>query len=156
MGMQKPSQWPAPLLRKWLLLTLIGIGCPAVGLVMLILNGDMVLFAMSLILALFTAYRCVFLYRRICREEYDVIEGVCLSTKWVPLQRKRTLCLMTDTGENRTMVLPNKLVPGIGRRYRVYVMDAPLQPQSSPALEELTRLSAFAVEDLGVDQEVTE
>ena len=154
--MQKPSQWPAPLLRKWLLLALIGLGCPAVGLVMLILNGDVVLFAMSIILALFTACRCAILFRQICREEYDLIEGVCLSTKWVPLQRKRTLCLMTDTGENRTVVLPNKLVPGVGRRYRVYLLDAPVQAQSSPALGELSHLGAFAVEDLGVDQEVTE
>ena len=154
--MQNPSQWPAPLLRKWLLLALIGLGCPAIGLVMLILNGDMMLFVMSMILALFTACRCAILYRRICREEYDVIEGVCLSTKWVPLQRKRTLYLMTDTGEKRTMVLPNKLVPGIGRRYRVYLLDAPVQAQSSPALRDLGHLNAFAVEDLGVDQEVTE
>ena len=151
--MQKPSQWPAPLLRKWLLLALIGFGCPAVGLVMLILNGDVVLFAMSIILALFIACRCVLLYRKIGREEYEVIEGTCLSTKWVPLQRKRSLYLMTDAGENRTVVLPNKLVPSVGRRYRVYVMDAPLQPQSSPALEELNRLSAFAVEELGANQE---
>ena len=79
-----------------------------------------------------------------------------MTTKWVPLQRKRTLCLMTDTGENRTVVLPNKLVPGVGRRYRVYLLDAPVQAQSSHALRDLGHLNAFAVEDLGVDQEVAE
>ena len=53
--MQKLIDWPPALLRKWLLLVLIGGGCLSVGVVMLIAAHDLVLLYMSVILAGLTA-----------------------------------------------------------------------------------------------------
>ena len=71
--LQSISQWPAPLIRKWLTLVLIGVSYLAAGLIMLILSGDAILLYMSVILALLTIGRCVLLYRKISHGEYQVV-----------------------------------------------------------------------------------
>lgn len=147
--LQSISQWPAPLIRKWLTLILIGISYLAAGLIMLILSDDAVLLYMSVILALLTIGRCVLLYRKISHGEYQVLEGVCLSTKWIPLQRQRRLCLMTEDEKKFIVSIARKAPLQMGRRYRVYVMASPNQTESEYMQEEVVCYSAFAIEDMG-------
>ena len=147
--MQGIFHWPSPLLRKWLMLVLISLGCLAVGTIMLILNEDKVLLCMSDILALLTVGRCVLLYRKISHGEYEVMEGVCLSTKWSPLQHLRLLCLITQDGEKRFVSISQKAPLQMGRLYRVYILEHPQLMLSTDIQGETIRYSAFAIEDLG-------
>lgn len=151
--MQRLSQWPVPIIRKWLLLPVIGFICPVIGLVMMILNRDTILMYMSMLLAFLSVGRCILLYRQIGHGEYTVIEGVCLSTRWIPLQRQSNLCLMTDGGEEFIIIIKNKTMPHIGHRYRAYIIGA-LPPQSSSVLRKFNQPSAFAIEYLGRNTQV--
>ena len=154
--MQGLFQWPAPLLRKWLMLALIGFCCLVVGVVMLVINGDTILLGLSVILALLTTARCVIFYRRIGYEEYETIEGICISTALIPLQRRRSLTIRTDTGEEIIIRTDNRSVPHVGGRYRIYIIDAVAHYDSSHLLRNKILPSAFAVEKIGENTDLRE
>ena len=142
------SEWPPALIRKWILLALIGIVCLAVGVVMLVAAHDLVLLYISMILAGLTATRCVLLYRRIGKREYETVEGVCVSSAWTPIQRRRKVCLLTDDGEERAMTTDSKPAPKIGRRYRAYFLSGAFSDASGPDLGWISRPQVFVLEEL--------
>ena len=146
--MQKYTEWPLVLIRKWLLLALIGLGCLLVGVVMLIAAHDLILLYMSIALAGLTAARCVILYRRIGKGEYETVEGVCVSSSRIPMQRNRKVCLLTDDGEERAMTADIKPVPRIGRRYRAYFLSGTLADSAGPDLGWISRPHVFVMEEL--------
>ena len=101
--MQRLSEWPLILLRKWLVFALIGAACLITGIIMLLVTHDTMLMIMSGILAAMTALRCAFLYRRIAGGNYMTFEGICTRTDWLPFQRLRRICVMLDNGEERSV-----------------------------------------------------
>ena len=146
--LQKLIDWPPALLRKWLLLVLIGGGCLSVGVVMLIAAHDLVLLYMSVILAGLTAGRCVLMYRRIEAGKYETVEGVCVSTAWIPLQRRRKVCLLTEEGEERAMTTDSKKPPKVGGRYRAYFLTYGRTENGKADLGLVSHPQAFVMEEL--------
>lgn len=146
--MQKFTEWPPVLIRKWLLLALIGFGCLVVGVVMLIAAHDLILLYMSIALAGLTAARCVILYRRIGKGEYETVEGFCVSSSRIPIHRNRKVCLLTDDGEERAMTADIKPAPKIGRRYRAYFLSNAPATEVSPDLGWTSRPQVFVMEEL--------
>ena len=121
--MQKLTEWPPALLRKWLALVLLGIGCLAVGVLMLIISRDVVLLTMSILLSMLIALRCLILFRQIRNQEYTVLEGTCVRTSWIPFQRRRAMCLITEDEEEYTVSIENKMIPRAGEKYRVFILE---------------------------------
>ena len=85
--MKHLPEWPAPLLRKWLLSAAIGLGCLLVGITMYFALDDKVMLILSILLTLLTAGHCTMLYRQIGHEAYECVEGVCIKIQKAPLRK---------------------------------------------------------------------
>ena len=143
--MKHLSEWPAPLLRKWLLSAALGVGFLIVGSIMYIALDDKIMLMLSLPLSLLSAGRCVLLYRQIGRDAYECVEGVCIKIQKAPLHKQRSLCLITDSGIEQTVTLDTRIPVRIGNRYRLFYLTADDEPyQIFPAQQQF-----LALEDLG-------
>ena len=145
MRMKHLPEWPAPLLRKWLLSAAIGLGCLLVGIIMYVALADKVMLMLSILLTLLTAGHCTILYRQIGREAYECVEGVCIKIQKAPLRKQRSLCLLTDGGIEHTVTLDTRIPVRIGNCYRLFYLTADDEPyQIFPAQQQF-----LALEDLG-------
>lgn len=123
--MERLAQWPAVLRRRWLVQAAAGLECLISGAIMFLTAGDRVLLTISILLALFTAARCFSLYRLIAGGEYQTAEGVCIHIKNAPLRRQRSISLLMESGEERTILLDKQIRVRIGNCYRVYFRQIP-------------------------------
>ena len=143
--MKHLPEWPAPLLRKWLLSAAIGLGCLLVGITMYFALDDKVMLMLSILLTLLTAGYCTMLYRQIGCEAYECVEGVCIKIQKAPLRKQRSLCLLTDSGIEHMVTLDTRIPVRIGNCYRLFYLatedDGLYQffpaPQRFLALEDL-------------------
>ncbi|MBQ5642579.1 MAG: hypothetical protein IIV13_02335 [Bacteroidaceae bacterium] len=144
--MKHLSEWPAPLLRKWLLSAALGVGFLTVGSIMYIALDDKIMLMLSLPLSLLSAGRCVLLYRQIGWDAYECVEGVCIKIQKAPLRKQRSLCLITDSGIEHTVTLDARIPVRIGNSYRLFYLaatdDGPYQIFSA-------QQQFLALEDLG-------
>lgn len=147
--MEKLKEWPAVLLRKWLLTCVIGIGCLLVGVVMFLAASDRVMLMISALLALATALRCVSFFRLVSRQEYETVEGVCISIKKAPLRKQRGLCLLTEGGIEHTITLDKQTPVRIGHCYRAYFRPSGSAPEPTSLQNYLAQDQFLALEDLG-------
>ena len=143
--MKHLPEWPAPLLRKWLLSAAIGLGCLLVGIIMYVALADKVMLMLSILLTLLTAGRCMIFYRRIGRDAYECVEGVCIKIQKAPLRKQRSLCLLTQSGAEHTVTLDTRIPVRIGNCYRLFYLATEVDglhplltaPQQFLALEDL-------------------
>ena len=143
--MKHLSEWPAPLLRKWLLSAALGVGFLIIGSIMYIALDDIIMLMLSLPLSLLSAGRCILLYRLIGRDAYECVEGVCIKIQKAPLRKQRSLCLLTGSGIEHTVTLDTRIPVRIGNCYRLFYLatvdDSMYQffhaPQQFLALEDL-------------------
>ena len=143
--MKHLPEWPAPLLRKWLLSAAIGLGCLLVGITMYFALDDKVMLILSILLTLLTAGHCTMLYLQIGREAYECVEGVCIKIQKAPLRKQRSLWLLTDSGIEHTVTLDTKIPVRIGNCYRLFYLATEVDglhplltaPQQFLALEDL-------------------
>ena len=143
--MKHLSEWPAPLLRKWLLSAALGVGFLIIGSIMYIALDDIIMLMLSLPLSLLNAGRCILLYRLIGRDAYECVEGVCIKIQKAPLRKQRSLCLLTDGGIEHTVTLDTRIPVRIGNCYRLFYLTADDEPyQIFPAQQQF-----LALEDLG-------
>jgi hypothetical protein len=144
--MKHLSEWPAPLLRKWLLSAALGVGFLIIGSIMYIALDDIIMLMLSLPLSLLSAGRCILLYRLIGRDAYECVEGVCIKIQKAPLRKQRSLCLLTDGGIEHTVTLDTRIPVRIGNCYRLFYLatevDGPYQIFSA-------QQQFLALEDLG-------
>ena len=122
--MKHLPEWPAPLLRKWLLSAALSFGFLIVGSIMYIALDDQIMLMLSLPLSLLSAGRCVLLYRQIGRDAYECVEGVCVKIQKAPLRKQRSLCLITDSGIEHTVTLDARIPVRIGNCYRLFYLSA--------------------------------
>ena len=143
--MKHLPEWPAPLLRKWLLSAAIGLGYLLVGIIMYFALDDKVMLILSILLTLLTAGRCTMLYRQIGHDAYEYVEGVCIKIQKAPLLKQRSLCLLTDSGIEHTVTLDTRIPICIGNYYRLFYLATEVDglyqlfptPQQFLALEDL-------------------
>ena len=144
--MKHLSEWPAPLLRKWLLSAALGVGFLIIGSIMYIALDDIIMLMLSLPLSLLSAGRCILLYRLIGRDAYDCVEGVCIKIQKAPLRKQRSLCLLTDSGIEHTVTLDTRIPVRIGNCYRLFYLAA---TDDGPSPFFATHQQFLALEDLG-------
>lgn len=114
------KDFPKVLFQKVLFTTLIGIGCLIVGVAYYLFSKDGITLALSGLVLIFSLFRSIGLYRTIAKEQYEVVEGTCVSLAAKPLRKHTTVKIMDDAGVETTLRLSKQAKIKIGFRYRFY------------------------------------
>ena len=88
------ENWPAPILRRWLLSAAAGPVIFLIGLAGRIALHDPTLLTLSTLLASCMVIRCILLFRVIRQVDYETVEGVCVAIRRAPLGGyQHTVCV---------------------------------------------------------------
>lgn len=121
--MGKIKNGPLPIRRKLFLTCIIGIVCLLVGVAMFLLLKDRMMLFLSLAVCFFSFLKAFEFYRVIAGEEYEIVEGTCISVMPKPLRQYRKIKIMDDNGNESTMLLGKQSKVKIGYRYRFYFKE---------------------------------
>ena len=148
------ENWPAPILRRWLLSAAAGPVIFLIGLTVRIALHDPTLLTLSALLSGCIVARCILLFRTIRQGDYETVEGVCVAIRRVPIGGHQRIRLMDDSGSAHDLLLDRRQKFLIGSSYRVYL-------QSPPGAElpgvRIPRGALLGLEELGacrVDSEI--
>lgn len=119
------ENWPAPILRRWLLSAAAGPVIFLIGLAGRIALHDPTLLTLSTLLASCMVVRCVLLFRAIRQGDYETVEGVCVAIRRAPLGGHQRIRLMDDSGTAHDLLLDRHQRFLIGSSYRVYLQSPP-------------------------------
>ena len=118
------ENWPAPILRRWLLSIAAGPVIFLVGLAGCIALRDPVLLALSALLATCMVIRCILLFRVIHQGDYETVEGACVAIRRAPLGGHQRIRLMDDSGAAHDLLLDRSQKFLSGSRYRIYLQNS--------------------------------
>lgn len=118
------ENWPAPILRRWLLSIAAGPVIFLVGLAGCIALRDPVLLALSTLLATCMVIRCILLFRVIRQGDYETVDGVCVAVRRAPLGGHQRIRLMDDSGAAHDLLLNRSQKFLIGSCYRIYLQNS--------------------------------
>ena len=140
------ENWPAPILRRWLLSAAAGPVIFLIGLTVRIALHDPTLLTLSTLLASCMVVRCILLFQAIRQGDYETVEGVCVAIRRAPLGGHQRIWLMDDSGTAHDLLLDRRLKFLIVSRYRVY-----LQKSSETALPgaKISNHALLGLEELG-------
>ena len=113
------ENWPAPILRRWLLSAAAGPFIFLIGLAGRIALHDPVLLTLSALLASCIGVRCILLFRVIRQGDYETLEGVCVTVRRAPLGSHQRIRLMDDSGAAHDLLLDRRQRFLVGSGYRV-------------------------------------
>lgn len=119
------ENWPAPILRRWLLSAAAGPVIFLIGLAGRIALHDPTLLTLSTLLASCMVVRCVLLFRAIRQGDYETVEGVCVAIRRAPLGGHQRIRLMDDSGTAHDLLLDRRQKFLVGSSYRVYLQSPP-------------------------------
>ena len=140
------ENWPAPILRRWLLSAAAGPVIFLIGLTGRIALRDPVLLPLSALLSGCIITRCILLFRVIRQGDYETVEGACVTVRRAPLGGHQRIRLMDDSGTAHDLLLDRRQRFLIGNNYRIYLQSPP-----GAALPEagLPHGALLGLEDLG-------
>lgn len=154
--MSKIREAPAPLRRKLYLTAIIGIICLLVGLAMFLFLKDRMMLFLSSVLLVFCIGKVVDHYRLIVGEEYEIVEGTCVSIMPKPLRKYRKIKIMDDNGVESSLLLNKQSRVKIGYRYRFYFKETQHVSLGSEYLDSALSSDCFlGYEELG-ESEIAE
>ena len=140
------ENWPAPILRQWLLSAAAGPVIFLIGLTVRIALHDPTLLTLSTLLASCMVVRCILLFQAIRHGDYETVEGVCVAIRRAPIGGHQRIRLMDDSGAAHDILLDRHQRFLIGSSYRVFL-------QSSPGAElpeaRIPRGALLGLEELG-------
>lgn len=119
------ENWPAPILRRWLLSAAAGPVIFLIGLTGRIALRDPVLLPLSALLSGCIITRCILLFRTIRQGDYETVEGVCIAIRRAPIGGHQRIRLMDDSGSAHDLLLNRRQKFLIGSSYRVYLQSPP-------------------------------
>ena len=119
------ENWPAPILRRWLLSTAAGPVIFLIGLAGRIALHDPTLLTLSSLLASCIVVRCILLFQAIRQGDYETVEGVCIAIRRAPIGGHQRIRLMDDSGTAHDLLLDRRQRFLIGSSYRVYLQSPP-------------------------------
>ena len=148
------ENWPAPILRRWLLSAAAGPVIFLIGLTVRIALHDPTLLTLSALLSGCIVARCILLFRMVRQGAYETVEGVCIAIRRAPIGGHQRIRLMDESGTAHDLLLDRRQKFLIGSSYRVYL-------QSPPGAElpgvRIPRGALLGLEELGacrVDSEI--
>ncbi len=147
------ENWPAPILRRWLLSAAAGPVIFLIGLTVRIALHDPTLLTLSALLSGCIVARCILLFRMVRQGAYETVEGVCIAIRRAPIGGHQRIRLMDDSGSAHDLLLDRRQKFLIGNSYRVY-----LQSTSGAALPgvRIPRGALLGLEELGECQAESE
>ena len=119
------ENWPASILRRWLLSAAAGPVIFLIGLAGRIALHDPTLLTLSTLLASCMVVRCILLFQAIRHGDYETVEGVCVAIRRAPLGGHQHIRLMDDSGTAHDLLLDRHQRFLIGSSYRVYLQSPP-------------------------------
>ena len=119
------ENWPAPILRRWLLSAAAGPVIFLIGLTVRIALHDPTLLTLSTLLASCMVVRCILLFQAIRQGSYEAVEGVCIAIRRAPVGGHQRIRLMDDSGSAHDLLLDRRQKFLIGNSYRVYLQSPP-------------------------------
>ena len=119
------ENWPAPILRRWLLSAAAGPVIFLIGLAGRIALHDPTLLTLSSLLASCIVVRCILLFQAIRQGDYETVEGVCIAIRRAPIGGHQRIRLMDDSGTAHDLLLDRRQRFLIGSSYRVYLQSPP-------------------------------
>ena len=119
------ENWPAPILRRWLLSAAAGPVIFLIGLAGRIALHDPTLLTLSTLLASCMVVRCILLFQAIRHGDYERVEGVCVAIRRAPLGGHQHIRLKDDSGTAHDLLLDRRQRFLIGSSYRVYLHRPP-------------------------------
>jgi hypothetical protein len=119
------ENWPAPILRRWLLSAAAGPVIFLIGLAGRIALHDPTLLTLSTLLASCIVVRCILLFQAIRQGDYETVEGMCVAIKRAPLGGHQRIRLMDESGTAHDLLLDRRQKFLIGNGYRVYLQSPP-------------------------------
>ena len=104
------ENWPAPILRRWLLSAAAGPVIFLIGLAGRIALHDPTLLTLSSLLASCIVVRCMLLFQAIRQGDYETVEGVCVAIRRASLRGHQRIRLMSKISDWQQLPhLPSKL-----------------------------------------------
>lgn len=119
------ENWPAPILRRWLLSAAAGPVIFLIGLTGRIALHDPTLLTLSALLSGCIVARCTLLFRAIRQGSYETVDGVCVAIKRAPIGGHQRIRLMDDSGTAHDLLLDRRQRFLIGSSYRIYLQSSP-------------------------------
>ena len=119
------ENWPAPILRRWLLSAAAGPVIFLIGLAGRIALHDPTLLTLSTLLATCIVVRCILLFQAIRQGDYETVEGVCIAIRRAPIGGHQRIRLMDESGTAHDLLLARHQRFLIGSSYRVYLQSPP-------------------------------
>ena len=119
------ENWPAPILRRWLLSAAAGPVIFLIGLAGRIALHDPTLLTLSTLLASCIVVRCILLFQAIRHGDYETVEGVCVTIRRAPLGGHQRIRLMDESGTAHDLLLDRRQRFLIGSSYRIYLQSSP-------------------------------
>ena len=119
------ENWPAPILRRWLLSAAAGPVIFLIGLAGRIALHDPVLLTLSALLASCMVVRCILLFQAIRQGDYETVEGVCVTIRRAPLGGHQRIRLMDESGTAHDLLLDRCQRFLVGSSYRIYLQSPP-------------------------------
>lgn len=111
---------PKPLFTRLAALCAVGLFCVLFGCVYALTQKDTILLTMSLLLGMCCIIRFLLLYHTIKKEDYLVLEGVCLKREKSPLSRNQEILFRTVDGKEYCFRLEKQTRLLTGHSYRLY------------------------------------
>jgi hypothetical protein len=130
-------RWPPAILRRWLGLPVVGLGCLLAGAAVGIALKDRFMLFLSVAVFLACVVKAIVFYRLVARGEYEVVEGICVEVKRQPIQKSCRVKVVDSADNIRCLTLEKRLSFRVGRQYRFYLrknsgISQPSSPFSRP------------------------
>ena len=148
------ENWPAPILRRWLLSAAAGPVIFLIGLAGRIALHDPTLLTLSTLLATCMVIRCILLFRVIHQGDYETVEGVCVAIRRAPLGGHQRIRLMDDSGAAHDLLLDRSQRFLIGNSYRVYLQSPPGAELPGVRIPRGALLGLEEIEECRVESEI--
>lgn len=127
---------PKPLLRRLVLTFLVGTGCFLIGLVFFLREEDVLFFALSIMLFLFSCGKGILFFLQVKEKSYTVLEGTCMDVHMNLLGGTQNICLADAEGNEHCLVIGKDNNIRIGYSYRFYFRDSNgISPGGNPLLK---------------------
>ena len=118
------TQIPAPLRRKMLLTSVIGIACFLIGFAFFLFCKDQTMLLLSLAVFVMCIGKTITLHRIVSMQSYETIEGTCAFIAPQLLRRYRKVKIIDNEGNETSLLLDKHSKIQLGSRYKFYFKEA--------------------------------
>lgn len=121
--MANKLDFPAPLRRKLLLTTVIGVACFLIGFALFLFLKDQTTLLLSFTVLAMSLGQAISYYRILSTQAYEIVEGTCVAIAPKPLRKYRKIKIMDSDGNEISLLLDKQSKIKIGYQYRFYFKD---------------------------------